>query len=98
MDPAQLRDLRDLSIVVFTVLGIIATLLFIIFSIIIFSKLMSILNSAQATARDFRGTTRLVSEVIAKPTIKVASFAVGVQRAVSIISGLRKRKERSKAK
>lgn len=92
----DLAQLRDLSIVVFTVLGIIAALVVIVTAMIVFTKLMSILNTVQATARNISGTSRLVSEMVAKPTIKVASFAIGVQRAVSIISGLRKRKEKGK--
>ncbi|MFH1486666.1 MAG: hypothetical protein ABIH46_11390 [Chloroflexota bacterium] len=93
----DLAQLRDISIVIFTVLGIIASLLFIIFSAIVFGKLMSILGSVQATVGNIRGTSDFVSEVIAKPVIRIASFAIGTRRACSVIIGLRKRKEERKS-
>ncbi|MBI2908598.1 MAG: hypothetical protein HYX92_13215 [Chloroflexi bacterium] len=89
-------QLRDLSIVIFMVLGIIASLLVIVATIVVLTKVTSILRDVQETVATIKGTSRLISEVVAKPTIKAASFAIGVQRALSVISGLRRRKERGK--
>ncbi len=92
----DLAQLRDLSIVIFTILGIIASLLVIISTIVILTRVTSILRDAQETVATVKGTSKLFSEVVAKPTIKAASFVIGVQKGISVMSGLRKRKEKGK--
>ena len=88
-----LSELRDLFIVIYAGLGIVATVLIIVFTLLLYFKVSPILDSAAGTARNVRGTSTFVSDTIVKPIIKVRSFTSGVQRAMGIVTRLSGRKE-----
>jgi hypothetical protein len=47
-----------------------------------------ILDDARETAGTVKATTKLVSETIVTPAVKVSSFVTGVRRTVDLILGL----------
>jgi len=89
----SLAELRDLLIVIFAIVGILAMLIFIIISLLAFSKVRSILDSGMETAASIRKVSSLVSDGIAKPLVGIASFLRGLYRALEFISGGSRRKE-----
>lgn len=70
----DLTQLRDLSIVIFTVLGIIASLVIIVATIVIFTKVMALINSLQTIVANIRDTSTLVADIIVRPATKVGGF------------------------
>ena len=87
----SLAELRDLVIVIFAILAIIATIGFMFLSVILFRKLSPLLDSAKRTVNNVQGTTSFVSDTMVKPVIWAMSFASGVRRGVAMLSGVTKR-------
>ena len=59
----MLDSLRDIVIIIYGFLGIAATVLIIVFSIIVFRKVSPILDSVRGMVSDLRGTTSRISNV-----------------------------------
>ncbi len=87
-----LAELRDLVIVIFGVLGIVAIIVFVSLALAFFRKVAPILDSAKETFNTAHTTTSLVSNAIAKPTIKIVSFASGLRKAAEVMMRLSNRK------
>jgi len=89
----SLAELRDLFIVIFSLVAIGATLLLSILLLLLFLRVRSILNSGRETVRNVRDISSLVSGNIVKPLVGIASFLQGLRQALEIISGVVRRKE-----
>lgn len=87
-----LAELRDLVIVIFAIVVILATLLFVSLAIMLFRKVSSLLDSAKSISANIRGTTSSVSNTIIKPAIKLASFASGIRKTTESMMWLFRRK------
>ncbi len=91
-NPALTANLRDIAIIAFALVGLIMSIVIgalLIVMIYYLQSLLSILRNeirpllanVQQTVNTVRGTTSLVSENVAKPVIKVASFLAGLEGA-----------------
>ena len=89
----SLAELRDLFIVIFSLVAIGATLLLSILVLLFFLKIRSMLNSGRETLANVRDISSLVSGNVVKPLIGIASFLQGLREALDIVSGVVRRKE-----
>lgn len=89
----SLADLRDLFIVIFSILAIGATIFLLIISFLLFRRITSILNSGRATIGHVSDITSMVSKEIIKPLAVIVGMVQGLQRALEFISRSSKRKE-----
>ncbi|MBI4235925.1 MAG: hypothetical protein HY688_01035, partial [Chloroflexi bacterium] len=77
---------------VWGVLGIVAFLVVILVMVALFRLLAPLLRSLQATAANVQVTTTLVTEVIAKPLIRVASVYTGVRQGLRTLGRFLRRR------
>jgi len=91
IDPARTANIRDIVIILFAFGSLILSVAIGILLVVLVYRLQELisflrgelvptLNSIQSTVNTVRGTTTFVSDNVAKPTIKVASFMAGVQQ------------------
>jgi hypothetical protein len=95
-----LGDWRDVAIIVLAIISVIQSLIIITILVVAgwqawraWLKVRPVLDNAQVVGRNAQATSVIVSDYAVKPVIAVASFAIGVQRAVSVLTGGRRRKE-----
>ena len=90
----QIAVVRDVAIIVLAlesiVIGVLLALL--LWQVRGLTRLLQdevkpILDDARETAGTIKGTTRLVSETIVTPAVKVSSFVTGVRRTLELILG-----------
>ena len=93
----SLAELRDLFIVIFSLVAIGVTLLLSILVLLLFLKVRSMLNSGRETLANVRDISSLVSGNVVKPLIGIASFLQGLREALDIVSGVVRRKEGKKS-
>ena len=93
----SLAELRDLFIIIFSLVGIGATIFLAILLFLVFVKVRSILDSGRETLGNVRDISSVVSDDIVKPLIGIASFAQGLRQAVEVISGVARRKEEKRS-
>ncbi|MFQ5925303.1 MAG: hypothetical protein ACE5IE_04845 [Dehalococcoidia bacterium] len=93
----SLAELRDLFIVIFSILAIGATVFLLVLSFLLFRRIRSILDSGRATLGNARDITSLVSKEIIKPLAAIAGMVQGLQRALEFMSRFSKRKEGRKS-
>ena len=72
--------IRDIVIIVWAVLGIVAFLALIFVAFGIYRAAKPILHNLRGTTGDVRATTRMVSDAVIKPAIPVISFYTGVRQ------------------
>jgi len=85
---------RDLIIVIFGILGIVAAILFIVVTLKFYRKLRPIIDSARTTADTIKSTVALISDVITKFLTTAYGWVQGGHGALAIIAKLlRKRGE-----
>lgn len=89
----SLAELRDLFIVIFSLLAIGGTIFLLVLSFLLFRKVRSILDSGRATIGNVRDMTSLVSKEIIKPLSVIAGMVQGLHRALEFMSRSSKRKE-----
>jgi K+ transporter len=98
-----LADIRDVLIIIWALLSVVA-LVFIIFAVwTIYSGVKGLINMTKATVNEdvkpilsisqdsvnnVAGTTRFVSDTVAKPVIRGLSFIAGARRALAVFTGL----------
>ncbi|HJN91918.1 MAG TPA: hypothetical protein QGF05_04220 [Dehalococcoidia bacterium] len=98
---STLTDIRDVVIIVFGILGLVALALTILFTVLIgwgVLKLIRVsrstmrdgvgpaLENAQETVKGVRGTAEFVEDSIVSPIIRVYGLASGVRRGFGILS------------
>ena len=82
----MLEQFRDVMIIIMAFISIGATVLFIVLTIVVFSKISHTLNSVKALVSDIRGVSSLLSDSVVKPTIKGISFAAGARKVLVTLS------------
>ena len=93
----SLAELRDLFIVIFSLVGIGATIFLSILLLLVFLRVRSILDSGRETLGNVRDISSVVSDDIVKPLIGMASFVQGLRQALEVISGVARRKEEKRS-
>ena len=88
----EIETLRDWVIVIYGFLGIGATLLLIVLLILIYRKLVPILNSAKEAADNVRNTSSVVSEHIINPIGKARGWMTGARKVAETVNTMRKKK------
>jgi len=99
----DLEDLRDIIIVVWGILGIVALLVSILVLLVVGFTLRSlvsnvntmlreniipVVNSARETVDTIRGTTAFVSRTTVSPIIRVYSTIAGIRRGLAVFFGI----------
>lgn len=87
-----LATVRDVAIVLLAGFGIILTLILIIISLVILSKVGPILDSLKGTMGNVQGTALFVADTAVSPIIKVRSFISGAKRAIGTLASFSRRK------
>ena len=86
----SLAELRDLFIIIFSIVGIGATIFFIIITFLIFRRIQATLNSGRAIAGNIRSITTAVSQDVVKPLASIAGVVQGIAKVLDFISDRRK--------
>ena len=105
-NPALTANLRDIAIIAFAVISLIMSIVIGTLLIVMIYYLQSLiallqheirplLANVQQTVNTVRGTTTMVSENIAKPVIKFASFLAGLEGARAAFKSKTSRKDKS---
>jgi hypothetical protein len=81
----EIHDLRDWIIVIFGIVGIGATLIFVTLLIMLYRKIASILDSVGETVNIVCDTTSMFAKSIIEPIAKVQEFLAGIRTAVKAI-------------
>lgn len=104
LDVDNLQDLRDITIVAFTIAG---TVLFLVATLAAFlgviafamairtvngirSRLYPTIESLQEAVADLRGSATFISEHAVQPVIRVYSIYAGVRRFLAVMARLRR--------
>lgn len=104
MDIDSLQDLRDVTIIAFTIAGTVLFLFATIAAILgviafavtirtvngIRNRLYPTLESLRETADNLRGSATFISENAVRPVIRVYSFYAGARRFLRVITRLRR--------
>lgn len=92
----SLADWRDLFIIIFSIMGILATLFFLLLALVVFSKVASILNSAQKVMDNMKTASAFVSDAAVKPVVRIMGFVSGVGKALGFLAKLSGEQEEGK--
>jgi hypothetical protein len=105
---AFLDSFRDVIIIMWALVSVIAVVLIILATITLWFGLRDlirvlratvnedvrpILTISQDTANNVAGTTRFMSDTVAQPVIRGLSFVAGARKAITVFTGLREREE-----
>jgi hypothetical protein len=91
VDPLRTANIRDIVIILSAFGGLVMSIVLGVLLVILIYRLQELtsflrgeivpmLTDIETTLKTVRGTTTFVSDNVAKPTIKVASFVAGVQQ------------------
>ena len=86
----SLAELRDLFIVIFSIVGIGATIFIVVIAIKIYPKIRDTLDSGRAIAGNIRSITTAVSQDLVKPLASIAGVVQGIAKVLDFISDRRK--------
>ena len=89
----SLAELRDLFIVIFSVCGILAIIVMIIITLLVYRRVRLILDSWVTTVASIRDITSLVSENIAKPLAGIIGVVQGISKFFEFLWRPARRKE-----
>lgn len=89
----SLADLRDLFIVIFSIIGIVATVLLVVLSFSVFRRIRSMLDSGRETVANISKISAAVSDSIVKPLSGIAGFLQGFRHALDYVARVSRRKE-----
>ena len=89
----SLADLRDLFIVIFSIVGIVATVLLVVLSFLVFSRIRSMLDSGRETVANISKVSSAVSDSIVKPLSGIAGFLQGFRHALDYVARFSRGKE-----
>ena len=88
----SLAELRDLMIVIFTISAVLTMIIFIVLSLLVFSKIRAILESGAEAAANISKMTSVISDLM-KPLSVIGGFMQGVFRAMEYFTRGSRRKE-----
>ncbi|MFP3975348.1 MAG: hypothetical protein ACLFVK_03900 [Dehalococcoidia bacterium] len=92
----ELSFLRDLVIVIFGILGIVATLMTIVLLAILYRKVTPILDYVKETASNLRDASSTVYKSVIEPISRIQDFIAGIRSVMDAISSItRKRGEKT---
>ncbi len=77
--------IRDIIIIVWGVLGIIAFLAIIFVAVGLYRAVKPVLVNLRGTTGDVRTSTRLVTDAIIKPAVPVISFYSGIRQGARVL-------------
>ena len=83
--------LRDWVVVILGFLGIGAMLVFVTLLVLIYRKVMPILDTAQKTVTDVRHTSSVISDNVITPIAKAQGVVIGVRRVMEVVSFMSKK-------
>ena len=89
-----LQELRDIAIVILALFGVLQLLLLVVLTILLYKKLLPVLDATKRTIQNIQGTTNFVSETTVSPLIRALSVVAGIRAVSSRVAGFRKRKEK----
>ncbi len=89
-----LQELRDIAIVILALFGVLQLLLLVVLTILLYKKLLPVLEATKRTIQNIQGTTNFVSETTVRPLIRALSVVSGIRAVGSRVAGFRKRKEK----
>lgn len=84
--------IRDIVVIIWGLLGILAFLVVIAVSLALFRMASPVLRSLRATGANLQVATTLVADTVARPLIRVLSFSRGIRQGVSVASRLLRRR------
>ena len=108
MEMTTLQDLRDVSIVSFTITGTVLFLVAIALTVVIGGlalitvrrvravineTLQPTLENVQETTEHVRGTVSFISDYAVKPVVRTYGIIAGARRFIVVVSRLRRRSE-----
>lgn len=88
----ELSFLRDLVIVIFGILGIVATLMSIVLLILLYRKATPILDYLEETVTTLRDASSMVYKYVIEPIAKIQDFIARIRSIVDAISSIIKKK------
>ncbi len=83
---------RDLAIVIFATIGIIASILSIVIGVVFYRRVRPILDSVKVIVANARSTSTFVSDTVVKPIITASSWVQGIRHAIAVLSKLSEKK------
>ena len=104
----SLAGARDIIIIIYGILGIIAFIIFILVGLLLFFSIKGLvgsvkevisdsikptMDSVRDTARSIQGTTEFVGNQAVKPIIRTYGILAGVRKGAGIVGGLARRKK-----
>ncbi len=75
-----LADLRDLMIVILSIIGIVTCGLIIFLAIRLYHKVSPIIDSARNITSDITGTSSYITETVVKPVAQIVGLASGLRK------------------
>lgn len=86
----SLAELRDLFIVIFSIVGIGATIFFVVITIKIYPKIRDTLDSVRSITANIRIITSAIADDLIKPLASIASVVQGISKVLDFVSDRRK--------
>lgn len=84
----EIVDFRDWIIVIWGIVGILATVVLVTLALIVFRKVTRVLDKANETVENVRETSSVVSKNVIQPIAKVQGFMTGLRKAVDVVTSL----------
>lgn len=81
----SIENLRDLIIVIWGIVGIIAVSAIVVLAFMFYSKVKPILNSVKKTTDTVARITASVEEAVIKPIAQIMSFMQGIRSALNMV-------------
>ncbi len=91
MRVVTIPDIRDLIIIIYGVIGIIALILWTILGIWLFRRARPILDNVQATSGNIRNMVENIKEKIIDPAAQFMAMIMGVRQIIEFIKQLFKK-------
>ena len=88
----MIETIRDIVIIVWGIIGILAFLVIIVVALALFRAVSPILKSVRATTATVQTTTTMMSEVVIRPLVRVASFYTGLRQGARTLGRFRRKK------
>lgn len=89
----EISFLRDLVIVILGILGIGATIISLVLLIVIYRKVIPILNSVRDTTSNLRDASSTFYKNVVEPIARLQGLIAGIRRTVEFISSITKKGE-----
>ncbi len=81
----SIENLRDLIIIIWGIVGIIATFVIVFLAFMFYSRLKPILDSVKKTTDTVARITSRVEEAVVKPIAQIMSFMQGIRNALNLV-------------